>query len=101
MVWTVVSFVIVALAVSRATTMLTTDRIFLSFRRWVVNKYGDESMMSYWVHCRYCVSIWMALPAAPLWTALNLPLNKWWIAPFAWFALSYITVLLGRLEETD
>jgi hypothetical protein len=95
------TFLLVALAVARATLLVTSDRIMLSFRRWVVNKYGDESVWSYLVHCSRCVSIWIALPAAIFWTVLALPLAWWWAALPAWFALSYLTVLVSRLEEKD
>lgn len=95
------TFVLVALAVARATLLVTSDRIMLAFRRWVVNKTGDESLWSYLVHCSRCVSLWIAAPGAAFWAVLTLPLRWWWLALPAWFALSYITVLISRLEETD
>lgn len=95
------TFALVALAVARATLLVTSDRIMLSFRRWVVNKAGDESLWAYFVHCSRCTSIWIALPAAIFWTVLALPASQWWVALPAWFALSYLTVLLSRLEEKD
>ena len=95
------TFALVALAVARFTLMVTSDRIMLSFRRWVVNRFGDESLLAYLVHCNRCVSIWIALPAAIFWGTLALPLHYWWLILPAWPALSYVTVLLSRLEETD
>jgi sterol desaturase/sphingolipid hydroxylase (fatty acid hydroxylase superfamily) len=95
------AFVLVALAVARFTLMVTSDRIMLAFRRWAVNKFGDESIWTYFVHCGRCVSVWVALPGAILWGTLTLPLHWWWLIAPAWFALSYLTVLLSRLEEKD
>lgn len=95
------TFALVALAVARATLLVTSDRIMLAFRRWVVNKFGDESIWAYLVHCSRCVSIWIAFPAAIIWGILTLPLHNWWLIAPAWFALSYLTVLLSRLEEKD
>lgn len=95
------AFLLVALAVARGTLLVTSDRIMLSLRRWVVNKFGDESIWSYLVHCQRCVSIWVALPAAVFWAGLALPPRLWWIALPAWFALSYLSILLSRLEEKD
>lgn len=92
---------LVALAVARATLLVTSDRIMLSFRRWVVNRFGDESLWAYFVHCGRCTSIWVALPAAVFWAGLTLPLRWWWLTLPAWFALSYLAVLLSRLEEKD
>lgn len=95
------TFALVALAVARATLLVTSDRIMLAFRRWIVNKAGEESLWSYWVHCTRCTSVAVALPAAIIWGTLTLPLRWWWVIAPAWFALSYITVLLSRLEEKD
>jgi hypothetical protein len=93
------TFLLVALAVARATLLVTSDRIMLSFRRWVVNKSGDESIWSYLVHCKRCASFWLAVPGAIFWVALTLPLHLWWLVAPGAFALSYIAILLGRLEE--
>lgn len=95
------TFLLVALAVARATLLVTSDRIMLAFRRWVVNKAGDESLWTYWVHCSRCTSVAIALPGAAFWATLTLPPHQWWLIAPAWFALSYITVLLSRLEEKD
>lgn len=96
MVWG--SFVVVTLAVARATRLVTADRIMLWLRRWFVNKWGEESSISYLVHCTACSSIWIAFPAALGWAMLTLPWHLWWIAAPAWFAMSYLTILLNRLE---
>ena len=103
MIWGMVvgTFLLVALAVARATLLVTSDRIMLAFRRWIVNKTGEESLWSYWVHCTRCSSVALALPAAVLWATLTLPVQRWWLIAPAWFALSYITILLSRLEEKD
>ena len=95
------AFVLVALAVARFTLMVTSDRIMLSFRRWMVNKFGEESLWAYFAHCSRCVSVWVALPAAIVWGTLTLPLHRWWLIAPAWLALSYLTVLMSRLEEKD
>ena len=82
------AFVLVALAVARFTLMVTSDRIMLSFRRWMVNKFGEESLWAYFAHCSRCVSVWVALPAAIVWGTLTLPLYRWWLIAPAWLALS-------------
>jgi hypothetical protein len=95
------AFLLVTLAVARSTLLITSDRILLALRRWVVNKTGEESLWSYLVHCSRCVSIWVALPAAVLWGTLTLPLRWWWLIAPAWFAMSYLAILISRLEEKD
>ncbi len=93
------SFILVALAVARATRLVTVDQITVSFRRWVVNKFGEESGVAYLVHCRACSSLWISAPASAMWTMLTLPLHLWWVGLAAWFAFSQLTILLARLEE--
>lgn len=95
------TFILVTLAVARLTRLVTSDRIMLSFRRWVVNKFGGESEAAYLVHCRWCTSIWVAFPLAVLWGVLTLPFSLWWATIPAWFAMSHLTGLLARLEEND
>jgi hypothetical protein len=97
MVWA--SFLVVSLAVARATRLVTADRIMLFFRRWVIDKWGEESSAAYLVHCSWCSSIWIAFPAAVSWAMFTLPWRWWWIAVPAWFAMSYVAGLLSQLEE--
>lgn len=90
------SLVVGALAVSRITRLLTEDRLAVGYRRWIVNRFGAESMISYLAHCRWCTSFWVAIlvmPPAAIWP------NRWVIAAFSAFAASYVAGLLGRLEE--
>lgn len=95
------TFLLVTLAVARMTLLVTSDRIMLSFRRWVVNRFGDESLAAYLVHCKLCTSIWIALPAAAFWAGFTLPWKSWWLILPAWFAMSYLTILMARLEEKE
>jgi hypothetical protein len=99
MIWA--SLLLVTLAVARITRLVATDRIMVSFRRWVVNRWGEESEAAYLAHCRWCASIWIGLPAAVGWAMLTLPLHLWWLAGPAWLAMSHVTGLLSRLEEQD
>ena len=73
--------------------------IALPFRRWFVNRYGEDSTPTYLVHCIWCTGIWIAFPAAAAWTIGVLPLGYYWLVFPAWLAMSYLTGLLGRLEE--
>jgi hypothetical protein len=95
------TFVLVALAVARITLFIVSDRLALGLRRFIVNRTGDESLWSYLVHCVRCTSFWVALPAAIFWGMLTLPISHWWLMLPAWPALSYLTVLLSRLEDKD
>jgi len=63
---------LLTLAVARVTRLITADQILLPVRRWVVNKYGEDSWIAYLVHCAWCSSIWVALPAAFFWAVAML-----------------------------
>jgi hypothetical protein len=90
---------LLTLAVARVTRLITADQILLPLRRWVVNKFGEDSQITYLAHCQWCASIWVAFPAALLWAVVMLPLHQWWLAIPAWLTMAYITGLLSQLEE--
>lgn len=62
----ILSLVVATLAVARITRLLTEDFITSGYRRWVVNRWGPDSKMSYWVHCAWCTSVWVAAPIMPI-----------------------------------
>lgn len=93
------SLALLTLAVARGTRIITTDKIALPFRRWIVNKFGEESWAAYWVHCDWCSSIWVAFIASAAWTFALLPSHHWWLGIPAWLAMSYVAGLLSQLEE--
>jgi hypothetical protein len=87
----VTSLVVAALAVARITLLLVDDQITVGYRRWVIKRWGEESMPSYLVHCPWCTSVWVAapiMPAAVIWP------NVWVIAAFAIPAASLVTGLI-------
>jgi hypothetical protein len=88
----IIALIVGTLAVARITRLLTEDRLTVSYRRWVVNTWGENSMPAYLVHCPWCTSVWVAAPIMP--AAVLYP-NLWVIAALAIPAASYIT---GRLE---
>ena len=94
-----VSLVLITVAVARLTRLITADTIMLPFRRWVVNKCGGDSSLTYLVHCSWCTSLWLALPGGVALAATMLPLRYWWLALPAALAMSYVTGLLSQIEE--
>jgi hypothetical protein len=65
------------LAVARLSRIITIDKIGEPIRRRVVQKKGETSLASYFIHCPWCTSIWISLivmPAATLPFMLNSPL---------------------------
>jgi hypothetical protein len=81
------------LATARVTQFLVNDRLALAWRRWTIDKFGDDSEIAYMVHCTWCTSIWVALIVMPI--ALWVPFHIM-VAPLGILAASYIT---GRLDK--
>ena len=87
----ILSLVVATLAVARITRLLTEDQLARSYRRWVIGRYGEESMLSYMAHCNWCTSFWVALPIMP--AAVAWP--TWYtVAALAPFAASMLTGML-------
>lgn len=91
----VLSLVTAVLAVCRLTVLFTKDRLTIGYRRWVVNKWGPDSMPSYLVHCEWCTSMWLAIPIMPVAALFPYP---WVIGILAVPAASLITGLIFSKE---
>lgn len=91
----IISLILAILTVARATRLVVTDRITVGWRRWVVTKWGADSLPSYLAHCPWCMSLWIAIPVMPV--AVLFP-NKWVIAALAVLPASYLTGLLAKAE---
>lgn len=92
----IVSLVVAALAVARVTYFLTEDYLSNGYRRWVVNRFGDQSKPAYLVHCPWCTSVWVAaliMPPAVLWP------NQWVIMAYSIPAASMLSGLLVDRKE--
>lgn len=92
----IVSLVVATLAVARITYFLTEDLLSNGYRRWVVNRFGDQSKPAYLAHCPWCTSVWVAaliMPAAVLWP------NRWVVMALSVPAASMISGLLIDRKE--
>lgn len=87
----IVSLVVAAFAVARVTYFLTEDLLSNGYRRWVINRFGDQSKLAYLAHCPWCTSIWVAvvmMPPAVIWP------NRWVIMAYSILAASMVSGLL-------
>lgn len=89
----VLSVVVGVLAVARITRLLVEDQVAVKYRQWVVRRWGENSLASYFAHCSWCTSFWIALVVMPI--AVLFP-NVWVIAVLAPWAASMVT---GYLSE--
>jgi hypothetical protein len=58
---------LLVLAGTRLTKLIVDDRIGLPVRSWVHKRSGDNGWWTFAFHCPWCVGMWVALGAAPLW----------------------------------
>ena len=86
-----ISLVLGTLAVTRLTKLLVDDRIMLNYRVWVRTKWGEESLIAYFVDCPWCTSIWVGALVMP-WTVLY-P-NRWVMSVTAFLAASLVAGLI-------
>lgn len=93
----ILTLIVAVLAVARLTRLIVEDRIMVWFKQWVVRKFGENSLPSYFVHCPWCVSIWFAAVVMPI--AVAWP-NRWVLGVLAIPAASYLTgVAATKLED--
>ena len=55
------AFVVVVLAVARATRVIVIDEIAAPLRNWIFGRYGQDSKPGKIVSCYWCAGFWVAL----------------------------------------
>lgn len=100
---TAILILLAFLAVARLTRLLTEDRLTVAYRRWVVNKWGEDSMQSYLAHCPWCTSVYVAAVVMPptVWGTFHaLHPQPWYITVGACLlsipAASHVAGMLNR-----
>jgi len=87
----IIAMIVGALTVARITRLLVDDQLTIKYRRWVIEKWGDDSWQAYLSTCPWCTSIYVAAPVMP---ATVLWPNQWVIAALSIPAASLVTGLL-------
>lgn len=88
------AFVILVLAVARATRVLFYDEIAAPFRRWVIRKWPEPSWPAKIIGCYWCSSFWISalmciyVHAAACFAGW-LPWQSAALAPVTTFAVAY------------
>lgn len=100
-----IEIVVVLFAVARLTRLVTADEITRKAREGIVKRLPEGSPLAYLLFCRWCLSVWVAVPAAAGWWALSyVPrwTGLWWVdVPTIALALSHATGLLVRAEPEE
>ncbi len=60
-----VCLAVAVLAVARITRLLVEDRLALGYRRAIVRKWGEGSLIAYLSNCPWCTSIYVAAVIMP------------------------------------
>jgi len=88
------------LATARLTRLVTTDRVFLAPRRWLLRRliarYGENHLLPYLITCDWCVSVYTGAGAAAAWAWAGDTL--WFQLPAAALAFSYAAGFLASKE---
>lgn len=83
---TALAFVVMTLAVARATRAVTTDEVTEPMRGWMAERWSDE-LGPRWpvvlVNCDWCIGFWLALLAAVLGKVTGL-VHTWTWAGWCW-----------------
>jgi hypothetical protein len=94
-------------ATARLTRLISADKVSKPIRAWVVNRWGSGSWLGYLLHCRWCVSMYVApLAAAAVIWLVPAYRQSWWLPTVLVGALlaltfSHGTALLAGLEDDD
>ncbi|PZF98329.1 hypothetical protein C1I93_09155 [Micromonospora endophytica] len=100
-----IEIAVVLLFVARATRLVVVDEITRAPREAVVRRLPEGSPLAYLLFCRWCLSVWIAVPGAAVWWLLSdVPRwsGLWWAdVPTVGLALSHTTGLLVRAEPEE
>lgn len=91
------TLLIAVLATYRLTRLVTTDRITEAPRNWIIRKLPRESLISYWLVCDWCASIYTGVIVAGAWWEWG-GTEVYTVATLT-LALSSATGFLTRLES--
>jgi|SRR5690625_2489781 len=104
MVTLLVILVLATLAVARATRLIVDDKAFQWLRTTTATRLGASNPITYLVHCRWCLSLWIAAAVAtPLWFITDahdtLALTSWAGVPITVLAVAHLSVLAINAGE--
>lgn len=88
---------LVILATARVVRFVCDDYLSKGFREWVLGKFGPESKISYLVHCRWCVAIWVSVAMTPFaWYGTG---HMWAQLPVTALAVALVAPALLSIDE--
>jgi hypothetical protein len=94
---TPVLLLVLGLACARLTRLIIEDEITSPIRRWAVRRWGENGMIPYLLHCRWCVGMWVAAPLCAFCWATDL--TTWPVALLLVPATSYAANIIRATIE--
>jgi hypothetical protein len=96
---TLLLLLLAMLTVVRLTILVTRERgpfdLAERFREVVLVRYGGGDWRYAGITCPWCVSFWLALPAAAaIWPTLTIP---WWLIWIGWWGLAGAAMLILKV----
>ena len=101
---TALLLIIAALAVARLARLIAEDKLLEPMRFWLGRRWPADSLRLYLVHCRWCLSVWIAAVVAPLvWLLAGLSdrfgVTAWLGIPLLALALAHAAGLVKAAER--
>lgn len=101
---TALLLIVAALAVARLARLIAEDKLLEPLRFRLGRRWPADSLRLYLVHCRWCLSIWIAAAVAPLVWLLGgfsdrLDITAWVGIPLLALALAHAAGLVKAVER--
>lgn len=94
--------ILAAFIATRVTRLVTADRVFQPLRDRIITKFGMGHPLTYWVHCPWCVGVWVSLAASVV-VVFTAPdgwlVSAWWLVPGLAAAYSWLCGLTERFVD--
>jgi hypothetical protein len=74
------AFLLLTLGAARVTRLLCDDTITTPLRRWIVKRSGVDGWWTQLIHCPWCISVWVSVPASVYWILIA-HMGWWWLPP--------------------
>lgn len=91
------TLLLLVLAATRLTRLVVEDKIGMPLRQWVHKHSGDNGWWTFAFHCPWCVGMWVAIGASPLWYYFGR--NPIFVMICLALALSQAVGLLSKLGQ--
>lgn len=94
--------ILAAFIATRITRLVTADRVFQPLRDRIITRFGMGRPLTYWIHCPWCVGVWVSLAASVVvvFTAPDgWPVSAWWLVPGLTAAYSWLCGLTEHLID--